>query len=728
MKQLLILFPFLLLSCSLWGQKELKTAKKLLNRGDFYGAVEEYEQAFKEEAFQGQPKSKQAEAYWGYAEACRQSFNFGKAESYYRKLSRMGEERAAYPSMDFYYAYTLKHNAKYSEAIVEFEAFLAKAVRGRELQALQERAKHELDACKFAEEIYKKPIEGVEVISLGEKVNTAYADFSPHLVGDELYFSALRFEQDAKRRMSAKASTKQYLYGKILRSRDRGQGNAAFVLGLNRKYTNVGNSALSADGQWLYYTLCERNPQNELECEIYKVPKKGNAWGKPAALPKSVNAPRGYTTTHPNHSFDSLQNKSLLFFASDRKGGFGGLDIWCVEVLGDNKYGKPFNLGPEINTKGNEATPFYHAKTQTLYFSSTWHLGLGGYDIFKAKREDDSWSAPQNVGVPLNSAANDLYFYIAPELDTFGYFSSNRPGSKILTGESCCNDIYALTLPVEIEPGDLIVEPELSPLDSLLAQDPVLTGIELEPEAPEAVPETPKKDSSLTPPVAVIDPIDPPVIELEELDSLPTEVVEEAPSIANLLEKLPISLYFHNDSPDKQTYATTTKMSYTESYQAYLQLQAQYEEEFSAQYDGAEVQQRAKARVAKFFEQEVAGEYARLQHFLGQLLRLLETGQAVEFHLRGYCSPRSSSAYNINLAKRRISSMRNEMEQFQNGAFQPYLRSGQLKFVELSIGETEVPAGVSDDINDPRNSIYSVEAAGQRKIQIEMIMAQLEEE
>lgn len=692
-----------------FGQKSLKIADKLYKIGDYYSAVEYYQAAFETEDFKDKKLSKKLETYFKYAESCRKSYNFSKAESYYEKVAKEAEGLENFPEVGFYYPYTLKHNAKYGIAKEGFEAFVADQTNRRKFEALYRQAEQEIKSCELAMEIFGRPIDGIEVIALGDKVNTKFSDFAPHLVGDDLYYSSLKFEAQTQRRAGANESVKKNLYGKIMIAREKGQKRGALAPGVNRKYVNIGNSTLSPDGQKLYYTLCEKNENNEFECDIYVADKKGSGWAKGEPLPKKINPKKyGYTATHPMVVMDTILNKEILYYASNCEGGFGKMDIWAVEVLEDGKYGEPYNLGNTINTEGDEATPFFHNFSQTLYFSSKWHPGLGGYDIFKSPRDGKDWTTPENVGVPLNSAANDLYFYISPDIDTFGYFSSNRPGSKVLTGESCCNDIYALKLPTNIQIGDPVELVAMVDPDEIPEPEPTPDPV---PE-PEPTPEpTPVPEPEPTPePIPDPDPEPIPLVELT------TEEV-----VAELAEELPITLYFHNDRPNPKTYATTTTRNYDETYVSYINMTAEYKREYAAQYTDAEIQKKAQEDVSSFFEERVKGEYERLNKALDQLIGVLEKGETLELYIRGFCSPRSSSSYNKNLAKRRIACMLNQVEAYNNGVFKQYINNGQLKFIELPIGESAVPKGVSDDVNDPRNSIFSPDAARQRKVHLETI-------
>jgi tetratricopeptide (TPR) repeat protein len=694
----------MLFTINSFAQKNLKIAEKAYKSGDYYSAVEFYELAFKEKSF-GKKQPQAVEAYFKYAEACRNSYNFGKAETYYKKVVENSEEKKKYPTADFWYAYTLKHNAKYAPAKEEFEKFIAAQENKKDQEKLVRQARQEVKSCILALDIYNRPIEGVSVENIGENVNTQFSDFAPHLVDGDLYYSSLKFEAQANRRSGADDPTKKHLYGKLMVAKDGGKKKGALIGNLNQKYQNIGNSTLSPDGKRLYYTVCEKDPDYEFVCQIYVAERtgKGKPWSKGKEV--SFNAKKG-TNTHPNVSFDSSLNKEVIYYVSSGDGGQGDMDIWMVTYEGKDSYGVPVNLGNVINTEGKEATPFFHQNSQTLFFSSTWHPGLGGFDVFKSKRENGSWTEPINLGVPLNSAANDLYFYISPQADTFGYFASNRPGSKILTGESCCNDIYALVLPTEIEPG--------KPVDVLVSVDP------------EPTPQ-PTPDPLPTPePEPVIEPSPEPEPEIVVVNTptvIPSPEPEpvDLPTFNDLESMLPLTLYFHNDEPDSNTYAITTKTNYTQAYNSFMSYKELYVSQYSEQFKDNEKRMDAASKVTNFFDETVTGEYKRMDQFLLQMKSLLERGESLEVHIRGFCSPRATTKYNINLAKRRIACMKNQIADFEGAALSKYVRNGQIKFVELPIGEAQAPAGISDDIFDPKNSICSPEASAQRKVHIEAI-------
>lgn len=167
---------------------------------------------------------------------------------------------------------------------------------------------------------------------------------------------------------------------------------------------------------------------------IYHARKTVNGLTVPASA-ASINS-NGYSSKQPFCTSDG----KYLFFASDRPGGAGKFDIWYAPILADGTTGEAVNAGATINTAADELAPFYHSTSHTLVFSSNGRQGMGGYDLFMAKGTDKGWEAPENMGHPVNSVRDDIYFY-APEnqlLLSNAVFSSDR-------GSSCCLETYTVT-------------------------------------------------------------------------------------------------------------------------------------------------------------------------------------------------------------------------------------------------------------------------------------------
>jgi len=185
---------------------------------------------------------------------------------------------------------------------------------------------------------------------------------------------------------------------------------------------NEGGATLTIDNKRLYYTICQFNKdQTYFNCDICWAEFVNGYWSDIMNLGDSVNNPDTWES-QPTITSDG----NTLYFISDRHGGFGGYDIYRTDRHPDGSWGRPVNLGPVINTPGNEKSPFIHTDSQTLYFSSDGLTGFGGYDIFFSRlREDGRWTEPRNIGYPINSEDDDVGFFVSTD-GNHGFFSSNK--------------------------------------------------------------------------------------------------------------------------------------------------------------------------------------------------------------------------------------------------------------------------------------------------------------
>ncbi len=282
------------------------------------------------------------------------------------------------------------------------------------------------------------------------------------------------------------------------------------------------------------------------------------------------------------------------------------------------------------------------------------------------------------------------------EDDTTGYLASNRDGSRTLTKEACCNDIYRYAY--------------LTP-DTFVDTPIVVIDVPVDTPSIAIVPPPPSVD---TPSIAVVPP---------PVDTQNPPVTTSSIIIEELEELLPLSLYFHNDEPDSNVRVQTTKTPYEESYAYYIGLLPEYREKHTQQYspERAAVEQ---TMVQQFFDNDVRGEYNRAPIFLDKLSKALEQGVKLKLYIRGYTSPRADENYNIALAHRRVASLRSYILRYKRGMLKTYLDSGQLVLKEAMLGESVAPTGISDDINDPANSIYGTAASRERKAEISVIVEQ----
>jgi OOP family OmpA-OmpF porin len=195
---------------------------------------------------------------------------------------------------------------------------------------------------------------------------------------------------------------------------------------------NEGAATISANGTYLYFSQWKKE-NGKIVSSIYYAERQGAAWSSPRLVPL-VNL-KGFSSKQPFCSTDG----KYLFFSSDCPGGVGGFDIWYASMKDDGTVGQPINVGSAINTSGDEQAPFYQMSSSTLVFSSNGQLGMGGSDLFEATGSDTSWTPSENMGYPVNSSRDDIYFF-APEkqpLLAHAIFSSDR-------GDGCCLETYSV--------------------------------------------------------------------------------------------------------------------------------------------------------------------------------------------------------------------------------------------------------------------------------------------
>lgn len=593
--------------------------------------------------------SSSVKASWKYADAARLFNNYRDAEKYYSVVLDMGGE-PRYPYSRFWLALMQKSNGRYSEAGENFKRFLKEHPEAEEYY--RQKANLEIQACEIAPVIISKPLNLYVDHLLDVRVNTAYSDFNAQQLWDTaLVFSSLRpvIVEEAESFIPNTYVSGIYF---ALASRAGWSKVREFDSRINAPGYHTANATFSADMTRMFFTRgkIEGNPQ--MRTELWTAKNVSGKWQKPERLPDNINL-AGYTFTQP--ALSELEDFDVLYFVSDRPGGIGKLDIWYV-IIKDGKYGEPVNLGGNINTPGDEITPFYHDSTATLYFSSDWHKGLGGFDIFRSAGALNKWTAPVNIGYPLNTGYNDIYFNIN-RVDNDGYLTSNRPGSLYIKSETCCNDIYYYEWRPEVKKTDT----------AALAQDTVT---------------------------------------LEE----------------DIRALLPLTLYFHNDEPNPRSMDITTKKNYKTTLSEYYDMKELYKDEYSKGLAGFE-ETKARKDIEDFFENYVVQGFTQLKLFSKLLLTDLDRGSKVSIMIKGYCSPLTSTEYNVNLAKRRIASLVNYLREYEEGVFVKYMDStavngGVLRIIADPIGESTASPFVSDNPNDKRNSIYSRSAAFERKIQI----------
>lgn len=492
----------------------------------------------------------------------------------------------------------------------------------------------------------------VEVKPLPAEINTSFSEYNGVMRPDSLFvFSSLRPESSEDYGEWFEPFWTTRIYTSHLTIGGYSKPESISNLVNDNKFYNC-NFTFNDAGDLMVFTRCLRESGKQLQCSLWRSDRRGGHWSKPQALNRRINLP-GTTTTQP-HWVDG-EEYDVMYFVSDRPHGFGELDIWYT-IYKNNHFDDPVNAGSAVNSGDNEITPFYDAQRGRLYFSTDCpEVSIGGYDVFYADGALSKWTAPANIGVPINSAANDIY-YTVNRHNGDGYFTSNRPKRPEDDADTCCTDLYTYHWRYD----------------------------ELPPPAEDTV----------------------------EADTV--TVTERATML------LPITLYFHNDEPDPHTTNTTTTRNYRNTLADYIALKETYQTEYARGLRGADAD-RARQRVERFFADSVENGFRKLEEFSQLLLSDLEAGHSVRITVCGFASPLHRADYNLALSKRRIASFVNYLREYRDGAFLPYLRESavvRLVIVEEPEGSSMASKEVSDNPNDRRNSVYSIAASVERKIQV----------
>ena len=435
-----------------------KAADEAFERKDYYSAYQFYNIALEFD-------STNIRNRFNLAESARLYGSYHKADSAYQVLFEKDVNKN-YPFAYYWNGEVNRYLGKYKLAKKYYQKFLK--LNKKEKGLIVRKAKLAVENCDWALSMLGKvPTDTIR--HAGELINSQYSDFAATLHGDSLYFSSFRFvfekdTLDPPRPFIKIMKTVNNEEPEVLDDR------------FNLPTKHVAHTAFNLEYSTVYYTVCDYEKPTEIRCDLYQRDKLfDGTWGEPTML--AINSKR-YTSTQPNVGYDSTAQETRLYFVSNRPStnkNSSNLDIWYSKINEDGSLEEPVNF-KEVNTPFDEATPFFHTATQKFYFSSEAYQNLGGFDIFYTKREEDgNWpttrSSKVNLGIPINSSYNDLY-YSTYWNGARTYFSSNRPDSLAIfwdeSKDACCNDIYYIDNDITI---DLLVRTfnllDRSPLDSV---------------------------------------------------------------------------------------------------------------------------------------------------------------------------------------------------------------------------------------------------------------------
>lgn len=362
------------------------------------------------------------------------SNNKGLAEPFlFRSISNITKnynpdepsEKAAPPLAYFYYGKALHINYKFDEAMAQYDLFEKQYANDKKTKADVAYFKEQ---TVYAKELVAAPI-NVKIENLGDSINTAYPEYSPVLSADE---ATLIFTTRRNTNVGGDRTPDGQFYEDVVVSYKDNNGKWSSPKSIGQFVNTGGHEGsinLTPDGQTL---ILYRDTENG---NVYYSSWDGKDWSAPSSFGSDINSK--YWESHACLSADN----NTLYFVSDRPGGFGGRDIYRCVKLPNGAWSKATNVGPTVNTKYDEDGPFIHPDGVTLIFASNGHKSMGGFDIFFTTIEEDKkFSEPFNMGYPINTPGDDVFFVTSPD-GKRGYFSSAKEGGY---GEK---DIYTMFIP-----------------------------------------------------------------------------------------------------------------------------------------------------------------------------------------------------------------------------------------------------------------------------------------
>ncbi len=406
-----ILLPVLavvaLTSC---GGAKLSVANEQMERGEYYDASRTYRKIYnkltkREERLQrGEVALKMAECY-------RRLGQDARASAAYQNAIRYG---AADSMATLRLAQSLHAEGKYGPAITAYKQFLALAPDNKEAQV-------GLSGAEQARTLKDSPTR--YIVRQHKLVNSRRSDYAPMFLGadgDQLFFTTTNEKVKGDNRSEITGTKKPDIWEMKKNEQGQWQKPESAEGELNTE-VEEGICSFSPDGQTMYLTRARREPNSSTTVEIFTSQRSDASWSAPQKFEITADTISSYG--HPAVSPDG----DWLYFCSDMPGGFGGYDIWRINLK--ERGGSLENLGEFINTPGNEQFPYMRTDS-LLYFSSDGRPGLGGLDLFRAQQKPSGGWNVENMGAPMNSAGDDFGITYDPTGGEKGFFSSSRGDAR----------------------------------------------------------------------------------------------------------------------------------------------------------------------------------------------------------------------------------------------------------------------------------------------------------
>lgn len=451
MKKSLLLVSFSFILCfSTYAQirgdyrKKFTEGNRLLIEGNYFQALNNFEDAYRIDSSSANINYKVGLCYLKTITKKNKALPYlEKAVSNVSKKYTDMEpaEKSAPVHAFYYYAQALHLNYKFDEAITNYETFRS-FLTSRQVELLKD-VNRQIEISNNAKVLVSAPL-NVIIKNMGASINSPYPDYSPLISVDE---KTLIFTSRRPGSTGGDKTPEDQFYDDIYISYKENDSTWSDPVSISpniNTVTHEGSIGLLADGKTL---LIYKDSNGG---DIFYSKLENDVWTVPEGLGTSVNTPNWET------SACLTPDGNTLYFISDRPGGVGGRDIWKCTKLPNGNWSFGQNLGPPVNTPYDEESPYIHPSGNVLFYSSQGHQTIGGFDIFFSTKGDKGWDAPINIGYPINTTDDDLYYVTSPD-GKRGYYSSSATDGF---GEK---DIYIINIPERKEQALVLIKGSLIP-------------------------------------------------------------------------------------------------------------------------------------------------------------------------------------------------------------------------------------------------------------------------
>ena len=407
-----LFFLFSGIQAQSFDSEEHAIGMKLFDLGDYREAVPHLLEAVRSDSEAVSNKAIEANFFLGIC-----YLKLGEGDNglpYMKKVYEIDKEY--YLEIEYMMGQCAESALKFKEAIKYYQNFLKVEGVKKDPLMMTEVSKR-LEECKTASELMENPVK-VKIENVGQVVNSSYPDYTPILTADEsmMIFTSRRIGNIGKKTASYLDQEEEFPLEDVYMTLKRdGQWSEPVNIGppINSDDHDAA-IALSPDGSQMFIY------KGIGEGDIYLSRKKGLNWTEPESVGDKINLPKSSEL-----SCSITSDGKTLYFSSTRPGGYGGLDIWKSQLI-KGAWSEPLNMGPKINTKEDEDAPFIHPDGVTLYYSTKGKKTMGGYDIVYTVLEKNGWTEPENMGYPINSVQDDIYYVVTA--NDHGYYSSYKQG------------------------------------------------------------------------------------------------------------------------------------------------------------------------------------------------------------------------------------------------------------------------------------------------------------